>query len=521
MISGEIEPPDFRVENEFILRRQINSLILEKLDFQFKSKLGEHFPEGEDEEFALPELKEEVASRRETIIASVLKAFHKDKEDETKRESLVWLTKDEVGRIADGFYAKLMEAFQPWLHERDVLLAEILEIGIQKAKLIRQNPREAAKLSEREQHLLNLLDQVDGKYPLAYLSDQSFLPSYAFPSDTARLIAKDEVKRPVLRSMSVALKEYAPGNTVYMDKRKYQVIGLDFHRSPIPDLDQSYRLCSSCDYLSLDVSKLTCPHCESELMPQRMPLMFPLSFIAERAESIGADEEYRQRAFYGSRVFLLASSAENEHARMPGVSAEFCRRADVLVTNTGLIEDVGRGFTICRRCGHWHMPKSKTAFEDHKMLHNRKQICGGNADNYHLGYRFQTDALILNFEDIPAEHRESEEFYASLKSAIIQATASVVSAEDDEIGGFIRTVKKPDEDPKRQLVLFDDASGGSGYSRKAFANLVEIVRAARELLDNCRCDKSCYKCLRTYENQFEHKLLDKKLIQPYLDQLLT
>ncbi len=520
MISGEIEPPDFRVENEFILRRQINSLILEKLDFQFKSKLGEHFTEGE-EEFALPELEKEVASRRETIVASVLKAFNKDKENETKREALTWLNKNEVERIIDGFYRNLIAAFQPWLVERDALFTEVLNISIEKAKIARQKPREAAALSEREMHLYKLLDQVDGAYPLAYLSDRGFLPSYAFPSDTARLIAKDEVKRPVLRSMSVALKEYAPGNTVYMDKRKYQVIGLDFHRSPVPDLDQSYRLCSSCDYLSLDLARLTCPYCESELMPQRIPLMFPLSFVAERAESIGADEEYRQRAFYGSRVFLLASSGKGERKTTRGVSTDFCRRAEVLVTNTGLIEEAGHGFRICRRCGHWQMPKSKTAFEDHKMLHNRKQLCGGNAESYHLGYRFRTDALILNFEEIPEEYPVSEEFYASLKSAIIQAAASVVSAEDDEIGGFIRTVSKANERPQRQLVLFDDASGGSGYVRKAFAKIDEIVGGARELLDNCRCDKSCYQCLRTYENQFEHKLLDKKLIQPYLDQLLT
>jgi len=249
--------------------------------------------------------------------------------------------------------------------------------------------------------------------------------------------------------------------------------------------------------------------------------MFPLSFVAERAESIGADEEYRQRAFYGSRVFLLASSGKGERKTTRGVSTDFCRRAEVLVTNTGLIEEAGHGFRICRRCGHWQMPKSKTAFEDHKMLHNRKQLCGGNAESYHLGYRFRTDALILNFEEIPEEYPVSEEFYASLKSAIIQAAASVVSAEDDEIGGFIRTVSKANERPQRQLVLFDDASGGSGYVRKAFAKIDEIVGGARELLDNCRCDKSCYQCLRTYENQFEHKLLDKKLIQPYLDQLLT
>jgi ATP-dependent helicase YprA (DUF1998 family) len=520
MISGEIEPPDFRVENEFILRRQINSLILEKLDFQFKGKLGELYPEG-DEEFALPDIETEVKSRRATVVDSVLKAFDKDRQDESKREGLTWLNKDEVERIIDGFYVNLIAAFQPWLVEREVLFTEVLNISIEKAKIARQRPKEAAALSEREMHLYKMLDQVDGSYPLSYLSDQGFLPSYAFPSDTARLIAKDEVRRPVLRTMSVALKEYAPGNTVYMDKRKYQVIGLDFHRSHLPDLEQSYRTCSACDYVSLDVSRLTCPHCASELMPQRTPLLFPTSFVAERAESIGADEEYRQRAFYGGRIVLLTATGESKRDSIRGLSSEYFRRGDVLVTNTGLVEEAGRGFTICRRCGHWQVPKSRVPFEDHKILHNRKVLCGGNAESYHLGYRFQTDVLILNFENIPDEHRESEEFFASLKSAIIQATASVVSAEDDEIDGFVRTVMKADENPRRELVLFDDASGGSGYVRKASSNLREVVAAARSLLDNCHCDKSCYRCLRTYENQFEHRLLDKRLIQPFLDQLIA
>ena len=35
------------------------------------------------------------------------------------------------------------------------------------------------------------------------------------------------------------------------------------------------------------------------------------------------------------------------------------------------------------------------------------------------------------------------------------------------------------------------------------------------------CEKSCYKCLRSYGNQFEHKLLDKTLIQPYLDEAIV
>ena len=232
MIAGTIEPPDFTIENERILHRQINSLILEKLDFQFRQKLGEHFPEDETTDFALPGVETELSGKRQAVIGAVLKAFNKDRQAPDKRAALAWLNQAEVSRIVDGYYAALIAAFQPWLTERDAIFGEILDLSTEMARVGRRQPRLAAELSQRQQHLYKLLDQIDGRYPLSYLSDQGFLPSYAFPSDSARLLAKDEVKRPVTRSLDLALTEYAPGNKVYMDRRKYQVIGLDFHRSP-------------------------------------------------------------------------------------------------------------------------------------------------------------------------------------------------------------------------------------------------------------------------------------------------
>src|SRR5262249_21684033 len=155
------------------------------------------------------------------IVDAVLRAFNKDRADEKKKEVLAWINQAEVTRLVEDFYSQLLKTFDPWLLERDNIFKEVLAVSMEKAKIARKNPKLAAQLSEREQHLYRLLDQIDGTYSLNYLSDQGFLPSYAFPADTARLIAKDEVKRPVLRSMGVALREYAPGNTVYMDGRKY------------------------------------------------------------------------------------------------------------------------------------------------------------------------------------------------------------------------------------------------------------------------------------------------------------
>jgi hypothetical protein len=332
MISGEIEPPDFSIENERILRRQINSLILEKLDFQFHRTLGEHFPEGE-EAFAIPEVETEVRDRRVSIIEAVLKAFNKDKQDASKREGLAWINAKEIGRIVNGFYGNLMRVFEPWLTERDALFNEILALSMEKAKIGRRNPRLAAQLTERETHLYRLLDQIDGSYPFDYLSEHGFLPAYAFPSDTARLIAKDEVKKPVLRSMTVALHEYAPGNTVYMDGRKYQVIGLDFHRSPIPDLDQAYKACEICDYVTFNPAATHCQSCKQELMPSTFPLLLGYAFVAERAEAIGSDEEYRQRAFYAGKTYLLEAPDEADRTEIVGVSCGYHRRGTIFVTN--------------------------------------------------------------------------------------------------------------------------------------------------------------------------------------------
>jgi hypothetical protein len=516
MISGEIDPPDFTIGNERILRRQIRSLMLEKLNFQFHDKLGALFPE-EQESFALPDLEKEVGEKKESLVKAVLMAFEKDRRNSEKAEALAWITEVGVQQIADTFYADLMRAFEPWLKERDAIFKDILDLNMQQAKVARREPRQAAQLAEQQAHLYRLLDQIDSVYPLSYLSDQGFLPSYAFPTDTARLIPKDEVKRPVFRGMAQALTEYAPGNTVYMDKRKYQMIGLDFHRSPVPDLSQIYRSCVSCDYVTLDLSQTRCPHCRQELDSRDHGILFPNNFMAERAEAISADEEYRKRAFYGTRSFLLRAAEDAEVVELQGITATYQRRGEVLVVNSGLVEEKGQGFQICRACGYWHAPTNKNAFEEHKQLHNRKQSCGGNSQRFHFGYRFHTDVLVLRFRS-PDEGAEG--FYPSLKAALLQAAASVAGAESNELGGFTRSVQI-DGSVQTDLILYDQVAGGAGYVRKAQERLLEVLRAARGILDGCQCEKSCYRCLRFYENQTDHKLLDKHLLTGFLDGLLV
>ncbi|MDQ7826890.1 MAG: MIT C-terminal domain-containing protein [Candidatus Eremiobacteraeota bacterium] len=511
MISGEIDPPEFTIENERIVKRQINSLILEKLDFQFKDTLGQLLSESE-KDFAFPEIEKEVQIRRKEIIDAVMKAFEKDR----KEKGIQWIDAKEIGALVDDFYSHLIEAFSPWILEREALFSDVLELSTEKVRISRTNPKRAAELSEREAHLYKLLDQIDGNYPLSYLSNTGFLPSYAFPSDSGRLVAKDEVKKPIFRSLEMAIYEYAPGNTIYMDGKKYQVIGLDFHRAPVPDLNKVYRKCETCDFLSFDLSKTVCPFCKEALLPRDFPILFATSFMAERAEAIGSDEEYRKRAFYVSNTYLAGTSEDMQKFQAEGVEFEYMRKGEILIVNNGLSEEGGSGFMLCRSCGHWHAPTNKSSFEEHRILHNRRQSCGGNSTRFHLGHQFQTDVLLIN---LPGCEIKAPEFFTSLKAALIEAAQAVVGAESGELSGFVRSIKI-DGIVNFQIVLYDNVPGGAGYVRKIAAQALNILTTARSILDGCQCEKSCYKCLRSYENQSEHIMLDKRLIQPYLDHLI-
>jgi hypothetical protein len=70
--------------------------------------------------------------------------------------------------------------------------------------------------------------------------------------------------------------------------------------------------------------------------------------------------------------------------------------------------------------------------------------------------------------------------------------------------------------------MFDTLPGGAGFARRAGQLGVGLFTEALKLLEGCRakCDRSCYRCLRSYKNKFEHDLLDRYLGASLLRYLL-
>jgi hypothetical protein len=71
--------------------------------------------------------------------------------------------------------------------------------------------------------------------------------------------------------------------------------------------------------------------------------------------------------------------------------------------------------------------------------------------------------------------------------------------------------------------MYDTLPGGAGFSRRIGELGVKVFEKALEILEGCpeSCDRSCYRCLRSYKNKFEHELLDRKVASVLLRYLLT
>src|SRR6202034_71116 len=76
---------------------------------------------------------------------------------------------------------------------------------------------------------------------------------------------------------------------------------------------------------------------------------------------------------------------------------------------------------------------------------------------------------------------------------------------------------------KAEIFLYDTLAGGAGFSSQLVGRGTELLQRALQLMNACpeNCDASCYRCLRSFKNKFEHALLDRHVGAELLEYLLT
>lgn len=248
-------------------------------------------------------------------------------------------------------------------------------------------------------------------------------------------------------------------------------------------------------------------------------------FAARDPESRQLGEE-RPTRLYASRVFF-ASAGNDADAREPilragdGTSlslARFSRRGELAVVNNGR----NRGFLYCRDCGFAELQSSRATKKKpgpHQHPVNSQRQCWGMRTRVDLGHTFMTDIVELVFPLLPMPAGFGfPSACESITAALTRGAARTLNARGQDIAGTYYL-----EGGHPVFVLYDDVPGGAGLARAAYDRIADVVAAAVALCESCTCGESssCYGCLRTYGNQFEHENLNRSLVVEAFRPLLS
>ena len=124
---------------------------------------------------------------------------------------------------------------------------------------------------------------------------------------------------------------------------------------------------------------------------------------------------------------------------------------------------------------------------------------------YHV---FRTDVLIMEFDNAPFD----ESIMISSMYALLNAMSHELDIERTDINGCLKSTAK-NGNLGFSIVFYDSVAGGAGHVKRLLADkgksLTKVFRYAIDKLKSCNCDTSCYNCLRSYENQKFHDILDR------------
>jgi hypothetical protein len=226
---------------------------------------------------------------------------------------------------------------------------------------------------------------------------------------------------------------------------------------------------------------------------------------------------------YATRAKLTASMQAATWVQLNDRLRLHHAREHLLVTNRGPREE---GYTYCTKCGLIEPTASTKGAvgASHRKPYpdQRDPNCpgGGATKGLVLGTDFITDVLLVSLRvDAPITLTPgvlaTDVALRTLCEALTKAACSRLELEARELQAEYRPALTTAGRAglEAEVYLYDTLPGGAGFSKRVGDLGVPVFEKALELLENCpdQCDRSCYRCLRSYKNKFEHDLLDRHL----------
>ena len=370
------------------------------------------------------------------------------------------------------------------------------------------------------------------------------LPRYAFPTDVASFFVFDVTMssyRPAYRhspqqGLTVALSQYAPGKEVWIANQRF-LSGAIY--SPFSGdrraAWQRRRLYYECQRCGNTITRplasgergetLSCGGCADphSLGPARLWFR-PPGFAHPVDIDPGTSPDDSPGMSYPTRAKLEAPTPELTDARWSDVGLKvrvLYTRESLLVTNSGPKRE---GYNYCLACGRIEpvAVRQSKLFAAHKKPYPdpKKPDCPGVATSREicLGTDYVTDILLCQLSVEPPVELRSDVFATeialrTLSEALSLAACRVLELEPGEVQAEFRpAVSLAGQDGRMaEIFLYDSLPGGAGFARQVGNVFKKVLEQAERVLSDCTCDTSCYRCLRSFKNRFEHSKLHRHI----------
>lgn len=410
-----------------------------------------------------------------------------------------------------------------------------------------------------------LIQEMNRKQTLNFLTDEGLIPNYAFPeegvtlrsvilkkpekSDGDEKLIKLEFEH--MRPAEAAITELAPGSSFYVEGRKLTVDQVSIDQ----DDYEEWHFCRSCSHLepvtSQSESYSACPRCgctgwKDTSLKQRMLKMRQVFVTAWDRNVRNLDQkDDRDLATFNKQTSIDYAKEEIRKSyllKAEGATFAFDFIDRIVLRETNFGEDRrdadsiqiggktlhGVGFRVCTSCGKIQTRNMKeNRRHDISCKFYGKEAANEEFENTFLLYRqLESEAIKLLIPTLSQDESiDTQSFVAAIHLGLKakfggQLSHLKLSVQHQPIAGSSLKAQ--------HVFIYDSVPGGTGYLKDLTRNdktLLEVLEQAYEKLDTCGCANDpdldgCYRCIKAYRFRFVNNQISRDVAMRQLKRIL-